>query len=287
MALNRTSATFTPYRFDLNIYRGCEHKCQYCYAVYSHKYLEDADFFDNIYYKDGVVEALDRQLSTKPLQGKLIGIGTVCDSYQPLEKQLGLTRKCLEVIANHKNPIYISTKSPLIERDVDILYQLSCQVPVSVSVSITTLNEKLAKKLEPNVVSPKRRFETLKFLKESTKALVGVHLMPVIPFLTDDDENLEGIIKLAQEYHLDHVIMDPLNLYGETKKHFFAFIKQNFPQLEQDFKSLYSSSRSLNAYRMQLRHKLAKIKEKYGLKNKYIADFLPKTVKAKQISFFD
>lgn len=286
MALNKTSANFTPYKYDLNIYRGCEHRCQYCYAVYSHKFLEDADFFQNVYYKDGIAQALDRQLSDKKLKGQLIGVGTVCDSYQPLEKQLELTRECLKVFIKHKNPIYISTKSPLIERDVDLIEELSKITSVSVSVSITTLDEQIAKKIESNVVSSARRFEILRKIKDSTHALAGVHLMPIIPFLTDNEKNLEEIFKTAKKLKLDYVVTDMLNLYGETRKNFFSFFHDVFPEIEDRLKALYSNSRSINAYKIELAEKIRKIKKRERFVNHRLKAKREKN-RLKQVSMFE
>lgn len=113
-ALNRNKTSFTPYTYDLNIYRGCAQRCCYCYAIYSHKFLDDQNFYENIYYKSNIAEKLDEAFSKTDFSSQLVGVGTVCDSYQPIEKELELTRNCLKFFLKHGVSIYLSTKSELI-----------------------------------------------------------------------------------------------------------------------------------------------------------------------------
>ena len=144
--------------------------------------------------------------------------------------------------------IYLSTKSEIILGDVDLLAELSKKTPICLCVSITTLDEELGKKLEPGVHPPNVRFDVLKKLKDQTNALVGVHLMPIIPFITDNLENIEKIFLLAKENNLDFAICSPLNLIGETKKQFLNFIIDNFPENYKKIKNLYSNSKKLSEY---------------------------------------
>lgn len=287
IALNKNDSGFTPYKYDLNVYRGCEHNCSYCYAMYSHKYLDDdKNFFKNVYFKENIAEILEAELSKRTWKKELIGFGTVCDSYQPLEKELKLSRKCVEVMARHNASFYMSTKSDLILRDLDLLKKMSEQTPISLAFSIITMNENLAKILEPGASPISKRVEAVKKLKLETKALVGIHLMPVIPYLTDDIENLESIIKLASELKLDFVIVDMLNLYGETRKSFFEFISKNFPEKLQSIKNIYFDSNRIKEYNVNLHKIIKKIKNKYNFHNKYLKNLVEKE-KIEQISFFD
>lgn len=260
-ALNRNKTSFTPYTYDLNIYRGCAHRCCYCYAIHSHKFLDDQNFYENIYYKSNIAEKLDEAFSKTDFSSQLVGVGTVCDSYQPIEKELELTGNCLKIFLKHGVSIYLSTKSELILRDVDLLAELSKKTPICLCVSITTLDEELGKKLEPGVPSPN---------------LVGVHLMPIIPFITDSLENIEKIFLLAKENNLDFVIYSPLNLIGETKKQFLNFIIDNFPENYEKIKNLYSNSKKLSEYIKNIKREIYLIKKKIGFKNKYIKDYLTK-----------
>lgn len=263
--IRKCEAGFTPYSFDVNIYRGCAHRCKYCYAIYSHKYLESENFYDDIFYKKNI-DLLDKELEKN--NGELVGVGTVCDSYQPLERSLKIMPKVLKYFIKHKTPIYLSTKSDLILRDIDLISQLSKVATVYISLSITTLNEKIARKLEPNVISSSRRFEVAKELKEKTNAYVGVHLMPIIPYITDSEENLVGIISKAKQLNLDHVVASTLNLYGETKKAFLDFVSKDFPSESDKIKKIYSSSKGTKDYYYSTNEFVKKIKKEVVFHNK-------------------
>ncbi len=283
VALNKNDSGFTPYKYDLNVYRGCEHNCSYCYAMYSHKYLDDdKNFFNNVYFKENIAEILDFELSKKSWKHDLIGFGTVCDSYQPIEKDLKLSRRCLQVMLKHKNSFYMSTKSDLILRDIDLLKEMSSQFPISLALSIITTDDILGKILEPGATPISKRIETAKKLKSETNALVGIHLMPVIPFITDDKQNLENIIKLAKNLNLDFVVVDMLNLYGETRKSFFEFVDENFPEKARLIKELYSNSKKIKEYSINLHKIIKEIKNNYNFHNKYL-----KLQEIKQLSIFD
>jgi DNA repair photolyase len=144
-ALNDNKSSWLPYRWDLNIYRGCEHRCVYCYALYSHKYLDDSKFYENIYYKENIVESLEEQLKSPSWKGEVISIGTVCDSYQPLEREKKFMPEILKVLIKYKNPRVISTKSDLILRDIELIDELSKVTYVGLAVTITTTDEKTLK----------------------------------------------------------------------------------------------------------------------------------------------
>ena len=132
--------------------------------------------------------------------------------------------KVLKVLIKYKNPCLISTKSDLILRDIELIDELSKITYVGLAVTITTTDETTAKNIEPNVLSPEKRFEVLKQLKEKTHAVVGLHAMPLIPFITDSKENIESLFKKSKELNLDYVNCACLNLYGETKKSFMNFL---------------------------------------------------------------
>jgi DNA repair photolyase len=280
-ALNDNKSDWLPYKWDLNIYRGCEHRCVYCYALYSHKYLDDDKFYDHIYFKENIVECLEKQLSSPKWKKELISIGTVCDSYQPLEKEKKYMPRILKLLIKYKNPCIISTKSDLILRDLSLIDELSKVTYVGVSVSITTMDEEVAKKIEPNVISPQKRFEVLRILKQNTNASVGLNMMPIIPYLTDSKENIELLIKKARSLNLDRVICDGLNLYSETKKSFMKFIASQYPSLYTPIKTLYSNNRLLNEHRKKISEICYEARKKYNLLKKRDPKSLPIRTKVK------
>ncbi len=145
---------------------------------------KDSDFFRKIYVKTNIAEALEKQLGARSWKKEVINIGGVCDSYQPAEEKYGLMRKVLSVMIEYESPITISTKSDLILRDYDMLEELAELTHVNVAVTVTTMDEKLSSLLEPVASSPEKRFSVLQAFKD-TAATTGLHMMPILPFLTD------------------------------------------------------------------------------------------------------
>lgn len=251
--------------YDLNIYRGCEHRCKYCFAQYSHKYLE-SDFFNDIYVKINVAEILDKELTKKTWKHDLINISGVCDCYQPIEKKYKIMPKVLEVLIKHKNPVFILTKSDLIARDYELIKELSDMTQVCISTTITTLDEDIRKKLEPNTCSSIDRLKMLsKFVGLNCKT--NVMLMPIIPYLTDSRRNLEGIYRLCYETGIEHIIPAPLHLRGSLKRYFYSFLQKEFPDTFDKIVKLYDTAYVKKEYSKKLNKFLFNLKKKYGIYN--------------------
>lgn len=280
-ALNRLHSNFFPYKYDLNIYRGCSHRCQYCYALYSHRYLETTNFFEKIYVKTNVVEVLEKELSSKKWHQEWINLGGVTDSYQTIERQYQIMPKILELMIKYKTPITISTKSDLILRDMDLLEKLAKVTTVNVAVTITTWDENMAQKLEPGAISSQRRMEIFKQLKGKGINL-GLHLMPIIPYLTDTNENLEKIFLEAGKIKVDYVIAGMLNLRSETRKNFLMFIQENFPELTNKYFKEYKGAYWEKEKRRTTYFLVHKLMQKYGLNNNY-EKFRPKEIIREQL----
>lgn len=204
-ALNKLNSKFLPYNWDLNVYRGCMHKCQYCYALYSHKYLDGKNFFDDIYVKKNVIESMEKQLASKRWKREVINLGGVTDNYQPIEAKYGLMREVLKLMIKYKNPITISTKSDLILRDEDLLTELAKVTMVNVAATITTMDENIRKLIEPGAVSSERRVKMLSQLKDKNIGL-GLHFMPILPMITDSEENIESIFNEVSKIPVDYII---------------------------------------------------------------------------------
>ncbi len=299
-ALNKIKATSRitlPYRWDLNIYRGCEHGCNYCYAMYSHSYLEEKGkyfpkgeencaFFQRICVKTNIAEALEKQIGARSWKKEVINIGGVSDSYQPTEAKYGLMCEVLALMIKYKNPVTISTKSDLILRDYDLLQELAELTYVNVAVTVTTMDEKLSALLEPTASSPERRFSVLRELKD-TSAVTGLHMMPILPFLTDGSQNLEKILALAAECKVDYVLPGILYLRGETRKHFFDFLKLNFPELLNPYRKLYAKGGADRTYKTELYRMLKPLMEKYYLSGDYMRPMETKLFQPKQLKLTD
>jgi DNA repair photolyase len=180
-------------RYTLNSYSGCAHACIYCDARSQRYYLED--FENEVIIKKNFGKKLDLRLKrVRTLLPDVITPGGVNDAYQPIEEKIELTRKVIQVIAKYKYPINIATKSKLITRDIGILKKIAFDTWCTVGFSITTTNEDMAKFLEPYSSSPSERFEALKDIKKQAPYIQGgTYLIPIIPFLTDSEENLESV----------------------------------------------------------------------------------------------
>lgn len=267
-ALNKIDSDWLPYRWDLNIYRGCSNTCRYCFAMYSHKYLESENFFGDIFIKTNIAEALEKKLSSRNWKREIINIGGVTDSYQHIEKQSLIMRDILKIMIKYKNPICISTKSDLILRDIDLLCELASYTDVNIAVTITTTDEKLQKIIEPGASSPKRRFEILEQFSR-TKVSTGLHLMPILPFISDNKRSLEDLYSNARRVNCDYVITGILNLRGETKKNYLKFIEQNFPDLINKYRALYKTSFATKEYSKALYTEIKQLKNKYNYFNKH------------------
>lgn len=306
--INKSSRINLPFHWDLNIYRGCEHGCNYCYAMYSHSYLEekegsafledsekkfclsskerDCAFFKKIYVKTNILEALEKQLAARNWKKEVINIGGVCDSYQPAEAEYGLMRQVLALMIKHRNPVTISTKSDLILRDFDLLTELAEITHVNIAVTVTTVDKSLSSLLEPLASSPEKRFSVLQAFK-NTAVITGIHMMPILPFLTDSPQNLEQIMSLAAECEVDYALPGILYLRGETRKHFFDFLELNFPELTDSYHKLYAKGEADRAYKAELYGILSSLMEKYHLSGDYMKPMQAQLSRSKQLKLTD
>ena len=286
-ALNNVRGRF-PYTWDLNIYRGCEHGCKYCFAMYSHQYLGSEQYFSDIFIKTNVVERLEKQLSSPSWKGEIINIGGVTDSYQPIEAQYKLMPEILRLMIKYKNPCIISTKSDLILRDYDLIAELSSLTYVNVAATITCMDESMRRKIEPNGAPSLKRFAMLKEFSK-TEASIGLHLMPIIPFLTDTRGNIDSLFSHAIDSGVQYFIPQILNLRGKTRWAFFEFIRSEYPALCKSFQDLYKAGGVDKAYKYELYSLVNELKTKYKLSTNYDAIIRDKLKKPEfeQLSLFN
>ena len=268
-ACNNLSKTGLPYGWDMNIYRGCQHGCVYCYAIYSHDYISKDDYYEDIYVKVNIAEQLERQLSSPSWKGEKIGIGGVTDSYQPIEAKYKLMPKILRVLIKYKNPCSISTKSDLILRDYDLIDELSRVAEVNISASINIMDEEVRKKIEPGGKSAARRFNMLKEFSK-TNAFTGVLQMPVIPYISDGRENIEELYANAAECEVDYLVRGVMYLRGKTRGVFFDFIRREYPELLEKLTLLYRNTNLRNEYKSSLYLMMNQLKSKYRLSGNYM-----------------
>ncbi|MBR1734103.1 MAG: radical SAM protein [Alphaproteobacteria bacterium] len=253
--------------WDINLYRGCEHKCIYCFAQYSHKYLESDQFFDDIIVKTNVAEALNTDFSKRNWEPRAINLCGVTDPYQPLEKKYELMPKIIETFIRHKNPMIITTKSTLLMRDLDLLEELNKSAFVEIRVSASVINENIRNKIEP-LAAP--TIERLEMLSEITKRGIdtGVLMMPIIPYLTDNIANLSNIFQISKENGANFIIPAIMHLRGETKKNFYNHIDKLFPNLRSKIEPLYRGAYVDKKYLKNFSEKISLLRNKYNFYNK-------------------
>ena len=281
-ALNKLHSRRLPYSWDLNIYRGCAHKCEYCFALYTQDYMPDNDFFDTIYIKTNVVEQLEKQLASPSWKREIVNIGGVTDSYPPIVKERNMMPDILKLLILYKTPCIISTKSDLILRDFDLIAELASITYVNVAATITCMDESVRRKIEPGGVPSLRRFQMLKEFAK-TDASRGLHMMPIIPYLTDSDENLNALYSHGEDAKVSYALPGLLGLRGRTRRSFFDFIRLEYPRLDPIFRDLYREGRLDQEYRTAFYKRLAKIKKAHTLSHNYMP---PKKDEGVQLSLF-
>jgi DNA repair photolyase len=214
---------------SINPYRGCEHGCIYCYARPYHEYLgfsAGLDFETKILVKEDAPELLRKELASPKWRPRLVAISGVTDAYQPIERKLQLTRRCLEVLAEFRNPVVIVTKNQLVTRDVDVLKELAAFDAAAVCVSVTTLDPELARVMEPRTSTPDNRLEAIRILANAGVP-VRVLAAPIIPGLTDHE--IPAIIQAGTEAgarHAGYVVVRLPHGVGEL---FEGWLEEHFP----------------------------------------------------------
>jgi len=218
--------------FDVGVnpYRGCAHGCVYCYARPTHEYLgfsAGLDFETKILVKEEAPELLRGALSSRSWKPQPIALSGNTDAYQPIERKLGLTRRCLAVLAEFRNPVQIVTKSHLVTRDIDLLAELASHGAASVTISVTSLRPEIQRVMEPRAASPARRLAAIRALAEAGVP-VGVNVAPVVPGLTD--EELPEILSAAADAGASFASYILLRLPHGVKEIFDGWLGQHFPE---------------------------------------------------------
>lgn len=256
-------------RYTLNPYSGCAHTCIYCDAR-SQRYYITQDFENEVIVKTNMDKILDKRISnSRTLLPDVIGPGGVCDAYQPIEAEVENTKKILKIIEKHRFPVNIATKSNLITRDIDILSRIANDTWCTVGFSITTMNEELATFLEPHSSSPKERLEALKQIKqEAPNIQVGTYFMPIIPFLEDNDENLDAVIKNSKEAGADFIIFAPgLTLRDDQADFFIKKLRESrYNHIVNPLLNLYKGQMGPpKGYVQKMHQKLLALCQKYDI----------------------
>jgi DNA repair photolyase len=272
--LNKCESGRVPFDWTINPYRGCEFACKYCYARYTHEFMEldGLAFEKKIFVKKDAAVLLTREIATKysfaaGREGapEHICIGTATDPYQPAEKEYGVTRACLEELARHEGlSVSIVTKSNLVTRDIDVLQEIAKRSRLYVDITVTTLRPRLARLLEPRAPRPDLRLAAIRKLRDAGIS-VGALASPLIPGITDRDGELEALAAAAKEAGALWIASGVLFLMPSSAKQFIPFLREKFPRLTRQYESWYShNAYAPEPYRQKIATRLASIKSKLG-----------------------
>ena len=229
--------------YHMNLYKGCPFGCIYCDSRCEAYHIEN---FDEVRIKENALEILEEELKSKGLKG-VVSFGTLSDPYNSEEKELELTRNALKLIAKYKFGVSIDTKSDLILRDIDLLQEISEYNNVIIKISITTYDDELARKLEPNVITSTKRFQVLKILRQNN-LYAGVLMTPVLPFLTDTEENITNMILKSKESDAKFIYTKMgMTLKTNQRDYYYKALDVLYPGLKEDYIAVYGSKHICNS----------------------------------------
>ncbi len=266
--LNHCDSERVPFSWTVNPYRGCEFGCKYCYARYTHEYMEldGGEFERKIYVKQNAGPLAARDLLKNAVRGEHIAMGTATDPYQPAEREFGATRAILEQMAARTGlHVSITTKSNQVLQDLDLLRRISAHSALFVNLSITTLRTRLARLLEPRAPRPDLRLETVRRLRDAG-INAGVLAMPILPGITDAEADLDALAAAVRDAGAQWFAGNVLFLMPASQKQFLPFLEAKFPKLARQYREWYARNGSApEASRREISSRVAALRKKYGL----------------------
>jgi DNA repair photolyase len=272
--------------YSINPYQGCSVNCLYCY-IRGSKYGENME--ERLAYKQNLLPLLENALHREASKGKygFVALGTATDAYLPIEEKLCLTQQCLQLLLKYRFPVFISTKTLLIKRDLDLLNEINRKAilpedlqdklnqGVILSVSLSTLNEQLTDMLEPGSATPASRLELLAEFKKHG-FLAGVNAIPLLPFISDTDEELEKVVEQSASHGADFLLAGSLCLFGNDKADsrtlYFKFLEKTHADLIPRYNKLYGAGQyPPKSYQQHLCERAAELCKKYGTRNRILS----------------
>ena len=258
-----------PFRWTINPYRGCEFGCKYCYARYTHEFMElrDGDLFETrIFAKQWNAEAFRREIRRLPYN-ETVAIGTATDPYQPAERRYQITRMMLEELA--RDPlglrVWITTKSDLIKRDIDVLERIAVHSHVHVNMTITTMDTQLARLIEAYAPRPELRMAAVAELRKAGLA-AGVSLSPILPLINDSQESIDAVVGQAAQVDAQWVWHNILFLRSCARAVFLPFLEREFPDLIYRYRARYQNSDYVKGpYLDIVKERVEKARQRFGI----------------------
>ena len=274
--LNHCDSKRVPFDWTVNPYRGCEFGCKYCYARYTHEYMEidGGEFEQKIFVKRDAAALLAREIPQKYsyaskasgyTQAEHIAIGTATDPYQPAEKEYGVTRACLEELTKHEGlSVSVITKSNQIVRDIDIYQRIARRSALSLNITVTTLKPRLARLLEPRAPRPDLRVRAVRELR-AAGLNVGVSASPLLPGINDGEGELEAVAEAVREAGAQWFFSGVLFLMPASARQFLPFLRDKFPKLARQYEQWYAKNGyAPEEYRRKVSERVHRIREKYS-----------------------
>ena len=269
--LNYCDTTRMPDTFTINPYRGCEFGCTYCYARYTHEFMQlEGDQFDKkIFVKLEAAKVLLRSFDQAKVGTRPIAIGTATDPYQPAESRYRITQGLLEIFSEMKGlRLSVTTKSALVQRDISLLAKIAAKNQLQVNISLISLDPDLIRCLEPKASTPRARLRALRALRQAGIE-AGLFVMPILPGLTDDARDLEMVVKAARQHGASYVGANLLFLRDASRKAFYAFLKEHYPSLHSRYQRLYGRrSYAESSYRHQIGVRMKALRQRYGFETR-------------------
>ncbi|GAA1608626.1 Rv2578c family radical SAM protein [Kribbella sancticallisti] len=266
-ALNSVPGSGMPFNWTVNPYRGCTHACRYCFARPSHRYLEldqGLDFDQQIVVKTNVADVLRRELARPSWRGEQVALGTNTDPYQRAEGRYRLMPGIIEALAASGTPLSILTKGTLLRRDLGVLAAAAEQVPVGIGVSLALADEELRKLVEPGVPSVRGRLDLIRAIREAGLPC-GVMVAPVLPWLTDSDEQLDHLFGELAAAGATGVTTLVLHLRPGVKEWFMSWLAQERPDLVKRYDELYArGANAAPSFRHAFEAKVRPLLDKHG-----------------------
>ena len=265
------------FRWSLNPYMGCVHRCTFCYVRAFERRAErpwDDRYGRSIRVKVNVAEVLARELARPGWKQESVAIGAATDAYQPAEGRYRLTRQCLRVLAAARNPFSIVTRGPMIVRDVDVLGEAAGRADVGVSFSIPTLDTDVWRRTEPGTAPPRQRLRALRVLVEAGID-AGVGMAPILPGVSDHPAQLADVVRAAREAGATGVWCSVLHLRPGTREHFLESLARHWPALLPRYEALYRSAYLDRRNAEPIRARVASLREQFAIADRRMRPLEP------------
>jgi len=265
-ALNQVKGM--PFKWSLNPYMGCEHRCAFCYVRFFEQRADrpsDHRYGRAIRVKTNVAEVLRWELARPSWRREGVSMGAATDPYQPAEGRYRLSRACLQAFADFANPVGIVTRGPMIVRDLDVLTRLAQRADLTVNFSVPTLDEEVWRRTEPGTAHPRQRLRALARLADAG-IRAGVGMAPILPGLSDRPEQLETVVQAAREAGASHLWANLLYLREGTREHFMETLARYWPELVPRYEAEYAGRAYLPAEKAQpVQREVAALSARWGV----------------------